>query len=133
MVLHERRTGFDRRGPISGGAVAVRFEGLLRGLRDSASSLRVILITVNILNVADFLLTLNALAMGASEANPVMRSLFNVDPVYAGIFKFLAILGVTLLVWRCRRYRSALQASLIVLAVFTLVFVYHIVGLTLLS
>jgi hypothetical protein len=130
MVLHERRTGFDRRGPISGGAVAVRFEGLLRGLRDSASSLRVILITVNILNVADFLLTLNALAMGASEANPVMRSLFNVDPVYAGIFKFLAILGVTLLVWRCRRYRSALQASLIVLA---LVFVYHIVGLTLLS
>jgi hypothetical protein len=38
-----------------------------------------------------------------------------------------------LLVWRCRRYRSALQASLIVLAVFTLVFVYHIVGLTLLS
>jgi hypothetical protein len=55
------------------------------------------------------------------------------DPLYAGIFKFLAILAVTLVMWRCRRYRSALQTALLVLAMFTLVFFYHIVGITLLS
>lgn len=133
MVLHERRSGFDRRGLVSGGAVVTRFDGLLRGLRDNPGSLRVVLIAANILNVVDFLLTLNALAMGASEANPVMRSLFDMNPLYAGIFKFVAVLSVTFVVWRCRRYRSALQAALIVLAVFTLVFFYHIVGVTLLS
>ena len=133
MVLHERRTGFDRRGSVSGGAVAAGFDGVLRGLRDSPGYLGIVLITVNLLNVVDFLFTLNALAMGASEANPVMKSLFNMDPLYAGIFKFVAIFAVTLVMWRCRRYRSALQAALLVLAVFTLVFVYHIVGITLLS
>lgn len=93
----------------------------------------IVLVTVNILNLVDFVLTLNALAMGGTEANPVMRSLFNMDPAYAGSFKFLAILGVSLLMWRCRCYRSALQAALIVLGVFTLVFFYHIVGITILS
>jgi hypothetical protein len=133
MVLHERRTGFDRRGTVPGGAIAAGYDGVLRGLRDSPSHLGIILVTINLLNVVDFLLTLNALAMGAAEANPVMKSLFNVDPLYAGIFKFIAIFAVTLVMWRCRRYRSALQAALLVLAVFTLVFFYHIVGITLLS
>jgi len=133
MVLHERRTGFDRRGSFGGGSVAAGFDGVLRGLRDRPSFLMIVLITVNILNLVDFVLTLNALAMGGSEANPVMRSLFNMDPAYAGIFKFVAILGVSLIMWRCRRYRSALQAALIVLGVFTLVFFYHIVGITILS
>ena len=133
IVLHERRTGFERRGSISGGALAAGFDGVLRSLRDSPGYLCIVLVTVNILNVVDFVLTLNALAMGAGEANPVMKSLFDMNPIYAGSFKFLAIFAVTLVVWLCRRYRSALQAALVVLGVFTLVFVYQIVGLTFLS
>ena len=35
--------------------------------------------------------------------------------------------------WRCRRYRSALQAALIVLGVFALVFFYHIFGIAVLT
>ena len=94
IVLHDRRSGFDRRtAPTSRSALA--FEGVLRGLRDRPAALRIILIAANILNLADFLLTLNALAMGGTEANPLMRSLFAVDPLYAGVFKFVAILGVT--------------------------------------
>ncbi len=133
VVLHERRTGFDRRGSASGSVIARGFDGVLRGLRDSTGYLGIVLITVNLLNVVDFLLTLNALAMGAGEANPVMRSLFAAGPLYAGLFKFVAIMAVSVLVWLCRRYRSALRAALVVLGVFTLVFFYHIVGLTFFS
>jgi hypothetical protein len=128
MVLHERRSGFDRRAPCRGG-LSSGFEGALVCLRDRPRLLRMVLIVVNILNLADFLLTLNVLANGGGEANPVMRSLFNADPLWAGLFKFLAILAVTLLMWRCRRFRSALEASVLVLAVFTLVFFYHMVGM----
>ena len=131
--MHERRSGFDRRASVSNGAVAAGFDGLLRGLRDSPASLRVLLVTANVLNLADFLFTLNALARGATEANPVMRSLLDVDPLFAGIFKFLAVFAVTLLVWRCRRFRTALQAAVLIVGVFTLVFAYHIVGITLLT
>jgi len=128
FVLHERRTGFDRRVSTSGGGAA-GLTAVLLGLRDRPGMLWVMLATVNALNVADFLLTLNVLAMGGGEANPILASLFSADPLYAGIFKVLVVLAVTLLVWRCRRFRRALEATLIMLGVFTLVFFYHIVGL----
>lgn len=133
FVLCERRSGFDRRADSRGGTSAVGLEGLLRGLRDRPRRVTLILVAVNVLNLADFLLTLNVLAMGGGEANPLMRSLFAAHPLYAGTFKMLAVFAVSLVIWRCRRFRSALQAALIVLAVFSLVFIYHILGLTLLG
>ena len=84
---------------------------------------------VNALNLADFFLTMNVLAKGGGEANPVLRSLFALDPLYAGIFKVLAVFFLSWLVWRCRRYRSGLEVSLIMLAVFFGVICYHIFGL----
>ena len=77
-------------------------------LRDNPRTLQVLLVVVNALNLTDFGLTLNALANGASEANPVMASLFKVGPLWAGIFKTAAVLVATALVWECRRYRKAL-------------------------
>lgn len=130
FVRRERRSGFDRRASLSGGAVVAGYDGLLRSLRDSPASLRVLLITANILNLADFVFTLNALSLGAGEANPVMRTLFDMDPMYAGIFKVLAIFAVTLLVWRLRCFRSALQVSILIVGVFAAIFFYHIVGMT---
>ena len=132
FVVRERRSGFDRR--VSGrSAIAGNCEGMLRGLRDRPHALLVVLGVVNVLNLADFLLTVRVLAMGGGEANPIMKSLFDIGPVYAGIFKLVAVLGVSLIVWRCRRFRSVLGSALAALSILSLVFVYHIVGLTLLT
>jgi hypothetical protein len=126
FVLHERRSGFDRREPGgAGGGLAC----VLAGLRDRPGTLWVLLVTVNILNLADFFLTLNVLAAGGGEANPILRPLFEASPVYAGLFKFLTVFIVTLIVWRCRRFRRALEAALIMVGVFAVVFLYHILGL----
>ena len=73
FVLHERRTGFDRR--LSGsGAMAGTFEQILLGLRDRPRLLWMMLAVVNLLNIADFVLTLNVLASGGADATPIMRS-----------------------------------------------------------
>ena len=105
------------------------FEGVLTGLRDRPATLRVILLTVNMLNLADFLLTVNVLAMGGGEANPIMRSLFELNPAYAGLFKIAAVLATSLVIWRLRRFRSALEVALVMLVVFMGVFFYHILGM----
>jgi hypothetical protein len=128
FVWHEQRTGFDRRCPQRSGAAAV-LEQTLVGLRDKPAMLRALLVTVNVLNVADFGLTLNVLGDGGGEANPIMRSLFNVGPLWAGLFKIVAVLLTTWLVWRCRSYRLALAAALVMVAVFAAVALYHLFGL----
>ncbi len=129
LVWSERRSGFDRREPASAGRVSMAFESVLTGLRDSPATFRILLLTVNMLNLADFALTMNALAIGGGEANPIMRSLFDLNPAYAGLFKTFVVLAVSLVMWRFRRFRSALQVALMMLVVFMGVFFYHILGL----
>lgn len=129
FVLRERRTGFDRRCFSESGALAGTFEHTLLGLRNRPGVLWVVLAVVNVLNIADFVLTLNVLASGGAEANPIMRSLFDLGPVWAGAFKLVAVLLATVLVWRCRRYRLALVAALVMALIFTGVLFYHIIGL----
>jgi len=129
LVLHERRSGFDRRAPVTAGAAATAFANVLTDLRERPGTLWVLLVTVNALNLVDFALTLNVLALGGGEANPIMRSLFALNPAYAGAFKIVAVLLTTWLVWRCRRFRSALEAALLMVAIFAAVFLYHIFGL----
>ncbi|MFH1834195.1 MAG: DUF5658 family protein, partial [bacterium] len=128
FVLRERRSGFERRGAARAGSFAIAFQNVLTGLRDHPRTLRVLLVSVNVLNLADFLLTLSVLASGGEEANPIMRSLFALNPVYAGMFKITAVLLTTWLVWRCRRFRTALEAAVLMVAIFAGVFLYHIVG-----
>ena len=98
-------------------------------MRDRPRLLFVLLLGVNVLNLADFLLTLNVLARGGGEANPILRSLFAMDPLYAGGFKLVAVLLTCWLAWRCRRFRSGLEAAVIMLVLFTVVICYHIFGL----
>ncbi|OFW55773.1 MAG: hypothetical protein A2133_02860 [Actinobacteria bacterium RBG_16_64_13] len=130
-VFRDKRTGFDRREPACGG----RGTGVLRAavvsLRDNPGTLRVLLVAVNALNLTDFFLTLNALHVGAAEANPIMRSLFESSPVWAGIFKTASVLVASVLVWQFRRYRKALSVALLMLVLFAGVFVYHMFGLAL--
>jgi hypothetical protein len=129
LVLHERRSGFDRRLRERDGRFSLAFERVLLDLRDRPRVVLGMLLVVNALNLADFLLTLNVLAQGGGEANPILRSLFALDPLYAGLFKMVAVFVTSWLVWRCRRYRSGLLASLVLLAVFTGVIIYHLFGL----
>ncbi|OFV80532.1 MAG: hypothetical protein A2W26_12205 [Acidobacteria bacterium RBG_16_64_8] len=114
---------------MGAGALAIAFQGVVVGLRERPLALRTLLVAVNVLNLADFVFTLNVLRSGGGEANPIMRSLFALDPVYAGVFKMSAVLLSTWLVWRCRRYRTALEAALVMVAVFAAVFFYHVAGL----
>jgi hypothetical protein len=131
-VFRDKRSGFDRRQHDVPGVRGVVHQTLVH-LRDNPRTLQVLLVIVNVLNLTDFGLTVNALANGASEANPVMASLFKVGPLWAGIFKTAAVLVATALVWECRRYRKALLAAVAMLMVFAAIFVYHMVGMTLLS
>ena len=104
FVWPERRSGFDRRGPApDANRATVAFEGILTGLRDRPATVRVMLVAINMLNLADFILTINVLNAGGGEANPIMRSLFALNPVYAGIFKIVAIFLISLVIWRFRR------------------------------
>ena len=106
FVLRERRTGFEGRRLAVAGPVAGSLEHTLMWLRDTPGTLAVFLITVNILNLADFTLTSNALALGGYEVNPVMRVLFASDPILALLVKSALIALATLLVWRFRRFAA---------------------------
>ena len=133
FVLRERRRGFDRRRLAVAGPVAGSVESALVWLRDKPGTLAILLITVNILNLADFALTANALALGGYEMNPVMRVLFASDPILAGLVKVALIVGATILVWRFRRYRRTLMGGVLMVAVFAAVFIYHMYGLAVLG
>lgn len=124
--FHDRRSGFDRR--VNGVKMGVLKRTLI-ALRDRPTALRRLLIAVNLLNMADFWLTLIALESGGREANPLLRPLFALSPLWAGVFKVVAVLAATLLVWEARRYRKALIVGLCMLAVFTGLLLYHIFAL----
>jgi Domain of unknown function (DUF5658) len=128
LVRHEQRSGFDRRSPEGAAQAVVVFENALVRLRDRPATLRLLLFTVNALNMADFMLTLNILNVGGGEANPIMRSLYSMGPLWAGSFKVVAVLLATLLVWRCRCYRDALAAALVMVVIFGMVLAYHVLG-----
>jgi hypothetical protein len=129
-VFRDQRSGFDRRAARAEAGVV---QNALIGLRDRPAALVLLLAAVNVFNVADFSLTLNVLAAGGGEANPVMASLLALGPVWAAVFKVAAVVMASWLVWRFKRYRLALQAALLMAAIFCAVLVYHVLGLTVLS
>jgi len=98
-------------------------------LRDRPVSLLVVLIAANAFNLPDFLMTLHALSSGAAEANPLLRGLFNASPWAAGLFKLVLVAALSVLIWRCRRFRLLLLTGAALLGAFVLVFVYQVYGL----
>ncbi len=130
LVLIERRSGFDRRGPASGGRLSGALEGALLRLRDDPVLLLAVLGLANMLSLADLAFTLFALDHGAIEANPVMRTLLDSDPGFAILAKIGMVAGVSTLIYLLRRYRLMLMVALIAVAVFGSVVVYHLFGLT---
>ncbi len=116
----ERRTGFDRRRP-----------SILTALRDSRPLLVVLLALVGVLSLFDLAATAVGLSLGqVAEANPVMRAAFERGLWSAVALKAASMVLFTLGVWHWRRYRHVLRLALAVAAIYGLVTLYHLVGLT---
>lgn len=131
FVFCDRRSGFDRR--VEGESREKgRVDRALTALQAHPGLLGVLLLAVNVANVADFFLTLKVLEAGGGEGNPVIGLLLTLGPPWAGVFKGGMVLLATWIIWRYRRFRLMLQAALLVAAVFLFVLAYHAFGLTLL-
>lgn len=114
----ERRSGFDRRRPLA-----------IEHLRDSSAALFLVLALLNLLNLLDWRFTTLELQYGATEANPLMALFFGVDSYTAGLFKVAVMLGVSLAIWKARRYRRILEFAVIATTVYAALIVYHLVGI----
>jgi len=120
--IPDRRSGFDRRAR----------KGIVSWYRDRPALIGAALAALVLFNVADLVLTLRALELGAREANPVMATLFEFNPTVAGAIKLLLAFGVVALIWQMRRYRRILEVSLLAVAGFMLLIAYQ-VGLVLMA
>ena len=122
----DRRSGFDRREPAVGSLRAI-YRSWLLAYRQNQRSLALVLAIITALNIADLVLTQRALGLGAVEGNPLMAVLFEIDPFLAGALKIGVGLVVVGLLWALRRYRRALEFSIIALVGMGLVFAYHLI------
>ncbi|MCJ7725704.1 MAG: DUF5658 family protein [Acidimicrobiia bacterium] len=120
----ERRTGFDRRALNTSARMRV-----LDAYRQRSALIAWCVAAVVGLGVADFVLTLRLIDLGATEINPVMGRLLDGGPVSAAVFKGLMTLAVAGGVWALRRYRRVLELSLAVLVVMAAVVLYEVAGL----
>jgi uncharacterized membrane protein (UPF0136 family) len=116
LRLPDRRTGFDRR----------EAGGVLSWYRDRPGVIAATLAGILFLNLADYLLTLQALDRGAQEVNPIMAALFESDPSLALAFKLITAMVVAGIIWQLRRYRRILGVALIALGGFALLVVYQL-------
>ena len=99
---------------------------MLRELRDSRFALATLLAALNVLNVVDLLLTFRLLGGRVVEGNPIMRVLIGSDPLVALIVKVVIVAAVSIGVWRQRRYRVVLAASLVFLGAFVILTAYEL-------
>lgn len=111
LVAADRRSGFDRRLPASN-PLADRYVRMLRAYRDDPRAILLTLAVFTTLNLADLLMTLRSLTLGAREANPVMKALFEIHPIWAGVVKMGVGMVAAEIIWVLRRRRSALALSI---------------------
>jgi hypothetical protein len=85
-----------------------------------------VLVELWVLNVADLALTSYGIWLGfATEANDVMRFLLHQGTFTAAVFKIGIVTAGALLLWRLRRYRTALVAAVTLTGVFAAVVAYQ--------
>jgi len=89
-----------------------------------------LLLAVWVFNVADFVLTADALQAGrAEELNPLMDALFGLGLLPVALYKIGVVTGGVLALWLLRRHRIVLYAAGALAVFLGLIVVYHIVGL----
>ena len=124
MRLRERRSGFDRRHNGRTGLYAL-YDRTLLDYGKNALAFWTVLATIVVFNFLDLILTVRPIALGAGEANPVMRTLLWSNPIIAGVVKLGVVAAVVLALQRMRRFRDALAMSLGLLVGFTALMFYH--------
>lgn len=120
----ERRTGFDRRRPKAKGWRGY-YDDTLRSYRANETRFLLVLATIVVFNYVDYLLTVRVLRAGGAELNPLMAWAFEIGPTFAAIAK-LGTVGVAVVVLlMLRRYRRTLEASIVLLVIYTALMFYH--------
>lgn len=127
FVLRERRRGFDRRALPGGRPPTLLYRAQVY-LRSHPQVLLILLLVLNLLSALDFFFTLDALAKGAHEANPVMRELLGQSVWLAGVVKLMLVASASAIIWRLRSYRPLLGASVFALLFFTVLLGYQLFG-----
>ena len=118
FVIPERRTGFDRRRPAQ----------VLRALSESPTLLLSVLVSFNVLSMADWFLTLHLTSSGAAEANLAVWALMSKNLMVAGALKAAVVLAVSVAIWHWRRYRLVVATALGAVAVYACLIVYELAG-----
>ena len=98
-------------------------------LRDQPAAFLVALVGLNVLSVLDWVMTSHELAFGAQEGNLLIRALLELSPAGVVAFKISWMLALTALIWRSRRYRLVIVATVAALAAYTVLMVYHVAGM----
>lgn len=119
----DRRSGFARRQPERG-RLGTAYGSMLSVYRSRPQLLAVVLVAIAVLNIADLLLTVRALELGAAELNPIMAALIESNLALAATFKVTIGIAVVAAMWLLRRYRLILEASIVNLAGFALLTTY---------
>lgn len=89
------------------------------------------LVELWVLNVCDFALTKYAMWLGfASESNSVMVYFFRTGDVAAGVFKIGIVSLGCLLLWRLKRYRTALVAAVTLAIIFAALITYEVLWIS---
>lgn len=126
--IPDRRLGFPRRQHDDRSALTA-YSRTLAAYRNRPRALATVLAAVAMLNIADLVLTVRALELGAAELNPIMAALLNSNLLLAATFKVTIGFGVVASMWTMRRYRLILEASVLLLGGFTLLTVYSLTSL----
>ena len=126
MRFPERRTGFDRRTAESAGAVLRFLDRGVRLLAHEPWRLATLLVLLLALGWLDLAFTLDALASGATEVNPLMARLLAEDVRLAAAFKLGITAAVVTAIWKWRSYRRVLEATLAIVGCMLALLAYHI-------
>lgn len=86
-----------------------------------------LLLLINVLNLADLAFTFLALRAGYSEANPFMRSLFaQFSTLTAGLIKLGIGVAFTVAAWFLRERKGMSIVVMAVVVVYFVLFIFHI-------
>lgn len=106
-------------------------DNFVNAIRESDFTFALLLLFMISLNLADFAFTSRTLGLGYKELNPIMKFLFFVDPIAAGIFKMALVVALSVLAWALRRHRQMVVATLFAVGIYVDLFVYHLMGMLL--
>jgi len=122
----ERRSGFDRRTVASASRVRVAYLRWVQRVSESSAKAALLMGSIVILSIADMAFTFRALGRGLEEVNPVMAGLLDTGHGIAAFVKIGVSAALAAAGWWFRRFRRVIEVAVIVVALMSLVVLYHL-------